>query len=147
MGVEIRDISGQDATDWRGLWAGYLDYHGVMLPPEVTDETWTRILDPASELRGRVALLDGKAVGFALYHSHLSTWASSYDCYLEDLFVTEVARGLGIGRALVDDLIGNCRTEGYARLYWHADKDNARARRFYDSYTPTDGHVRYRVKV
>jgi GNAT superfamily N-acetyltransferase len=147
MKVEIRDITSGDEGEWRALWGQYLAFYGVTLPPAVTNQTWARVVDNSTELRGRLAVLDGVAVGFALHHSHLSTWASSFDCYLEDLFVTEAARGHGVGRQLIDDLITHCRSIGYSRLYWHTDTGNARARKLYDSYTPDDGHVRYRIKI
>lgn len=145
--VEIRDIAPEDEVAWRGLWGQYLAFYSVELAPEVIDRTWARLCDPSALLRGRVAIVDGKTVGFALHHTHLSTWAVGDDCYLEDLFLAEDARGQGVGRALLDDLIAICREKGYSRLYWHTDEGNTRARKLYDSYTPTDGHVRYRVKL
>ena len=143
----IRDILLKDETAWRGLWAQYLAFYDVELMPEITTRTWGRLMDEASPLRGRVAELDGEIIGFALHHTHLSTWVEGADCYLEDLFLTESARGHGLGRALLDDLIAICRANGYARLYWHTDEGNSRARALYDSYTPYDGHVRYRIKL
>lgn len=56
-------------------------------------------------------------------------------------------RGHGIGRALIDDLRTLARARGWKRLYWHTGRDNARARALYDSYTPEDGHVRYRMTL
>jgi GNAT superfamily N-acetyltransferase len=147
MDFKIKDVAAQDEAVWRNLWTQYLAFYRVDLPPEVTQQTWDRMIDPNTTLRGRLAVLDGVVVGFALHHTHLSTWASSYDCYLEDLFLTDAARGRGIGRALVDDLIAHCRQTGYSRLYWHTDASNSRARKLYDSYTPDDGHVRYRIKI
>ena len=143
----IRDILPMDEAAWRALWAQYLAFYDVELAPEITTRTWGRLMDEASPLRGRVAELDGQIIGFALHHTHLSTWVKSADCYLEDLFLTESARGHGLGRALLDDLIAICRANGYARLYWHTDEGNSRARALYDSYTPYDGHVRYRIKL
>ena len=145
--MSIRDIVPSDEAAWRGLWGQYLAFYGVDLAPEITDQTWGRIVDAGSLLRGRLALSGGEALGFALHHTHLSTWAAGADCYLEDLFLTEGARGRGIGRALMDDLIAICRAKGYSRLYWHTDESNLRARKLYDSYTPTDGHVRYRIRI
>jgi GNAT superfamily N-acetyltransferase len=147
MAPVIRYISARDEAVWRDLWAQYLAFYTVALAPDITDQTWTRLIDPASLLRGRVAEVNGVVVGFALHHTHLSTWASAPDCYLEDLFLTPAARGHGVGRALLDDLIAICRANGNARLYWHTDEGNTRARALYDSYTPYDGHVRYRIKL
>jgi GNAT superfamily N-acetyltransferase len=145
--VEIRDLVASDEAAWRGLWAQYLAFYEVSLDAEVTDQTWARLVDPAALLRGRVAVVDGEVLGFALHHTHLSTWVAAPDCYLEDLFLAQAARGRGLGRALLDDLIAICRAKGYARLYWHTDERNARARALYDSYAPYDGHVRYRLKL
>ncbi|WP_050527321.1 GNAT family N-acetyltransferase [Pseudorhodobacter aquimaris] len=147
MTVAIRDITPEDEPLWRDLWDQYLTFYAVQLAPEVTDKTWARLIDPQAVLRGRVAVLDGVVVGFALYHHHLSTWAANPDCYLEDLFLTEAARGHGLGRGLIDDLIKICHESGYSRLYWHTDEGNTRARKLYDSYTPYDGHLRYRIKL
>jgi GNAT superfamily N-acetyltransferase len=145
--VEIRDLVASDEAAWRGLWAQYLAFYEVSLDAEITNQTWARLVDPAALLRGRVAVVDGEVLGFALHHTHLSTWVAAPDCYLEDLFLAQSARGRGLGRALLDDLIAICRAKGYARLYWHTDEGNTRARALYDSYAPYDGHVRYRLKL
>ena len=70
-------------------------------------------------------------LGFALHFRHESTWVIGEDCYLEDLFVVDSARGKGVGRALIGDLRHLAETQGCARLYWTADADNARARALY----------------
>ena len=145
--MEIRDLLADDEPAWRALWADYLAFYEVTLTPEVTDRTWARLMDTGSPLKGRVAVEGGAVMGFALHHSHCSTWVLGEDCYLEDLFVSDAARGQGLGRALLDDLIALARARGWHRLYWHTDETNARARALYDSYAPYDGHVRYRLKL
>ncbi|GAB1480027.1 GNAT family N-acetyltransferase [Paracoccaceae bacterium] len=146
--MTIRDIAAADEAAWRDLWVQYLAFYSVDLAPEITDHTWARLMDPASPLAGRVAVLEGGEVaGFALHHHHCSTWVAGEDCYLEDLFVADTARELGLGRALIDDLIALAKARGWQRLYWHTDEGNTRARALYDSYAPWDGHVRYRLKL
>ena len=147
MVLEIKDAAPPYEAAWRGLWQDYLIFYGVTLSDEVTDHTWDRMLDPASRLSGRFAYLDCTMVGFAIHHHHASTWVAGDDCYLEDLYLSQAARGQGIGRALIDDLIAVSRQKGCKRLYWHTDKDNATARRLYDHYAREDGHVRYRLAL
>ena len=48
-----------------------------------------------------VYLLAGDA-GFAQLRFRLSAWTGVEDCWLEDVFVRESARGTGLGRALVE---------------------------------------------
>jgi GNAT superfamily N-acetyltransferase len=86
-------------------------------------------------------------MGFAVWHHHVASWHTADDCYLEDLFVDPAARGQGLGRALLDDLIATARARGFGRIYWHTNEGNARARALYDSYTPADGHLRYRMAL
>jgi GNAT superfamily N-acetyltransferase len=147
MTLEIADATAADQAAWLGLWQKYLAFYNVTLLPEVTGHTWARMLDPDSCLSGRFAFVDGIMVGFAIHHHHASTWVVGDDCYLEDLFLDDTARGLGIGRTLIDDLIDIARKKGCKRLYWHTDKGNATARRLYDHYAKEDGHVRYRMPL
>lgn len=143
----IRDAEPGDEGAWLGLWAQYLAFYEVTLTPEVTAATWARLMDPASPVKMRLAVVGGEVVGFAIHLHHPSTWVLGEDCYLEDLFLTPAARGQGIGRALIDDLIALARAKGWHRLYWHTDEDNTTARKLYDTYVQTDGHVRYRMNL
>ncbi|MBW6505557.1 MAG: GNAT family N-acetyltransferase [Rhodobacteraceae bacterium] len=147
MSVEVRDVLVADEAAWRGLWADYLAFYGVDLADEITDATWARALDPESRLGLRLAVSGGRVLGFATHHWHLSTWAQGPDGYLEDLFVAEAARGKGVGRALITDLVALGRGRGWARLYWMTDHANARARVLYDSIAHHDGHIRYRMAL
>ena len=143
----IRDAEAGDEAAWRGLWSQYLAFYEVDLTPEVTAATWSRLMDPSSPMKMRLAVEDGTPVGFAIHLHHPSTWVAGEDCYLEDLFLAPEARGKGLGRALIDDLIALARARGWQRLYWHTDEGNTTARKLYDSYVQTDGHLRYRLKL
>ena len=146
--MRIRDATAADEAGFRRLWDAYLAFYDVTLAPAVTDQTWARILDPASPLSARVAVDGaGKVQGFAVWHHHVASWHLANDLYLEDLFVDAAARGTGLGRALLDDLFALARARGFGRIYWHTDEGNARARSLYDSYAPADGHIRYRLKL
>ncbi|HEX8047051.1 N-acetyltransferase family protein [Rhizobium sp.] len=146
MTVVVRDARPEDETRWRKLWAGYLAFYRVGVAPDITDATWSRVFDPTSTIFMRVAEVDGEIKGFALCITHEGTWITELECYLEDLFVDESARGHGVGRALLDDLVELCKGNGWARLYWHTEESNTTARKLYDSYVESDGHIRYRIK-
>lgn len=147
VGLDLRDLQVADKAAFLSLWRQYLAFYRVDLSDGVTQFTWARLMDAGSAMTGRVAALDGTMVGFAIHMHHASTWVAGDDCYLEDLFVTDTARGHGIGRALIDDVIGIARAAGWHRVYWHTDQGNTRARALYDQYTPSDGHIRYRLRL
>ncbi len=143
----IRDIRESDAAAWRRLWADYNDFYETAVPIDVTELTLRRLLDPTSTMIGRIAERNAHVAGFSVSVLHESSWTSSPTCYLEDLFVDPTLRGAGLGRALVQDLIDLGRARGWARLYWHTQADNERARRLYDSFVEADSFVRYRVTL
>ena len=143
----IRDIAAPDAPAWRRLWAYYLAFYKTSVPAAVTDATWARMLDPASSLFGRAATRDGAMIGFAIALVHEGTWTAAPVCYLEDLYVDPAARGGGVGKALLQDLVDSARAHGWSRLYWHTAESNATARGLYDQFCLADDHVRYRMKL
>ena len=76
-----------------------------------------------------------------------STGEASPIGYLEDLFVAPEARGHGVGRMLLQDLVVLARQNGWPKLYWHTRATNITARRLYDTFTRADDFVRYVVPL
>jgi GNAT superfamily N-acetyltransferase len=141
----IRDPEPDDEAAWRRLWAGYVAFYEADVSEAVTAGTWARLLDPNSGMIGRLAVLDGAVAGFTVSVLHSGSWTLAPTCYLEDLFVDPGARGHGLGRALIDDLVALGRARGWSRLYWHTKAGNETARRLYDRYAEADDFVRYRM--
>jgi GNAT superfamily N-acetyltransferase len=145
MAVIVRNARPADEGRWKLLWADYLAFYRTDVAPDITELTWRRVFDPSSTIFMRVAEEDGRMMGFAICLTHEGTWIRGRDCYLEDLFVDKGARGRGVGRALIDDLVALCKINGWERLYWHTEETNTVARALYDRYVESDGHIRYRV--
>jgi GNAT superfamily N-acetyltransferase len=140
----LRDPLPADEAAWRELWAGYNAFYETSVPEPVTARTWQRLLDPASPIFGRLAVVNGEVAGFCNYVLHEGTWVAAPICYLEDLFVEPRFRGHGLGRMLIADLVEGGKTKGWSRLYWHTRQSNP-ARRLYDEFTQADDFVRYRL--
>lgn len=141
----IRDAGPDDEAIWRTQWADYLGFYGEHLSAGITDRTWSRILDPTSPIFCRLAARDGKVLGFSVVVLHEGSWTDRPIAYLEDLFVDADARGAGLGRALIEDLIALGQARDWSRLYWHTRVDNTAARRLHDAFFPADDFVRYRL--
>ena len=71
--------------------------------------------------------------GFALYYIRYSTWKGQA-MYLEDILVTEDARGKGIGKLLFDQLIVEAKEKGFDRMIWQVLEWNEPAINFYKKY-------------
>jgi GNAT superfamily N-acetyltransferase len=80
-----------------------------------------------------VAELDGEVVGMALTYFRYSTWKGKR-LYLEDLVVTESARGRGVGRALIEATIQLARETNCTGLMWQVLDCNKSAIEFYKRF-------------
>jgi GNAT superfamily N-acetyltransferase len=143
--VEVRELRPSDRQNWDALWSGYLEFYEHRLPQAITDHVWQRLIDPADQPYGLVALDEtGALVGFVHYHFHLSTWSVAGYCYLEDLYVAAAARGKGAGRALIEAVYRAADERGATRVYWHTQETNAQARELYDKVAELTPFVQYR---
>ena len=75
-----------------------------------------------------LAEADGEAVGGAIYRPSYSTFEGCQGLYVEDLFVAESARGLGVGRMLMARLAGIAHERGCSRmslavLHWNPARE------------------------
>lgn len=65
-----------------------------------------------------IAEYEGKPVGFALYFENFSTFQGRTGLYLEDLFVDQEMRGLGIGKKLFQAVAAEAVRRGCQRMEW-----------------------------
>ena len=100
--IEIRPLRLDERADWEPLWRGYLDFYKTSVPQQTYDTTWARLHDPDEPMWLLGATVDGKLLGIVHYLYHRSCWTVGDYCYLQDLFVAEEARKLGLGRALIE---------------------------------------------
>lgn len=80
-----------------------------------------------------VAEENGTIPGFALYYIRYSTWKGQR-MYLEDIIVTEAARGRGIGKLLMDQLIKEAKEKRFTGITWQVLEWNTPAINFYKKY-------------
>ena len=85
---------------------------------------------PIPQFEAILAFLDGEPAGAALFHTRFSTWLGRPGLYLEDLYVTEAARGHGVGRRLMVRLAAIAVERGWGRIDFHVLDWNP-AREFY----------------
>ena len=80
-----------------------------------------------------VAEENGIINGFALYYIRYSTWKGQR-MYLEDILVTESARGHGLGSLLMNALIEEARIRNFTGITWQVLHWNEPALNFYRKF-------------
>ncbi len=83
-----------------------------------------------------VAEDNNSILGFALYYIRYSTWKGQR-MYLEDILVTEAARGKGIGTLLFNQLIEEAKEKKLNGIVWQVLEWNEPAIQFYKKYQAT----------
>lgn len=97
--------------------------------------------DPNTEyLLGAVA--GGPPAGVVQQRYRHSVWTGSEDAWLEDLYVTEEARGTGLGRALTGYAMERAQDRGCGRIQLDVNAANAPAKTLYESlgFSPWQDH-------
>lgn len=94
-----------------------------------------------------IASLDNRPVGFAVFFPSYSTFLGRPGLYLEDLFVRPEARGVGVGRELLEYLARLTVERGWGRLEWRVLDWNEPSISFYKKLgaQPLDDWTVFRV--
>jgi ribosomal protein S18 acetylase RimI-like enzyme len=130
----IRRANPDDIGDLTRLIAEFRDWWGKTDPPgaQIRATLEALIADPSTEY---LLAFDGggAAVGVCQLRYRLSVWTGVEDCWLEDLFVSEGARGGGHGQELVERACESARTRGCKRIELDVNEQNEVALGFYGS--------------
>lgn len=143
MSIKIRPIELGDKERWLELFKEYIVFYKSSLSDAQFELTWKR-LNSEFNIKGLVAEVDNKIVGFTHYIWRPSTWEVEDFCYLEDLYVDPKNRRSGVGRALIKAVEEIASAKGSKRLYWTTAPDNETARKLYDKVAITD-RVQYKI--
>lgn len=140
----IRALRPDEREAWEPFWQAYLVFYESSVPPETADILWTRLHDDNEPMFVLGAFQAGQLIGIVHYLFHRSSWTIDDYCYLQDLYVSEEARGLGAGRALIEAVEQAARQKGASRVYWLTKEDNHIARALYDKLADRSGFIQYR---
>ena len=87
---------------------------------------------PSPAFQGLIAERSGQALAYALYAFDYSTDTGSRTVFLHDLFVRSVARGEGVGQALMRRVMEICKAAGATSMNWLVWHTNESAIGFYE---------------
>ena len=130
----IAAVTEADLPDLLPLMRGYCDFYEVDPPDDaLLALSRTLISDPEREGLQLIARDDdGTAVGFATVFWTWSTLSASRLGVMNDLFVSDRARGGGVADDLIAACAKRCRERGATSLDWQTAHTNERARAVYE---------------
>ena len=147
MSIAVRQIQVGDKSAWQELYFDYLKFYETS-PSDVNSELlWGRLTNSEPQIQGLVAEANGVVIGIVHFHYQLSTWTDTFDCYLEDLYVAEEARGNGAAKALIRAVKELSTERKCSKLFWITKESNTTARKLYDNVATLSDFVRYEVEL
>ena len=123
----IRLAEPADLDTVAALLCAFRDWWGASTP---SDETMRGAVEQLLRDPNTEYLLAGTS-GLAQLRFRLSAWTGVEDCWLEDVFVADDARGTGLGRALVEAAMERARARGCRRIELDVQESNEHAIRLY----------------
>ena len=145
---KLRELNKDDFDSWRRLWSVYLAFYNTSLNELIYETTFARLVskDNTSQ-NGIVACKNDEMVGLVHYIFHPDNWNIEDDCYLQDLFVVETARSLGVGRSLIEAVYAKAEERGSPGVYWLTEKKNKQARALYDKIARATSFIEYSYSI
>ncbi|CDN47994.1 GNAT family N-acetyltransferase [Neorhizobium galegae] len=148
MALTIREAVREDAATLLGFIRELAIYEKAEHEVAATSETiGNSIFGTGSVTHALVCEQDGVPIGMAIWFFSYSTWQAKNGLYLEDLYVTPKARGLGAGKALLKRLAQIAVENGCGRFEWSVLDWNEPAIRVYEAIgaEPMTEWIRYRL--
>jgi len=132
--LQIAPVEAAEFERLLPLIAAYQRFYEV---DEVDEERnrafFRRFLAPSGDGMLLGARGGGELIGYACLYWHFSSLSAAETVLMNDLFVSETARGRGAGRALIEASAAVARERGATHLQWATAPDNLIAQRLYDS--------------
>ncbi|MEQ1405624.1 GNAT family N-acetyltransferase [Neorhizobium sp. Rsf11] len=148
MALIIREAVREDTATLLGFIRELALYEKAEHEVAATAETIREsIFGRDSVTRALICEQDGEPVGMAIWFFSYSTWQARNGLYLEDLYVTPKARGLGAGKAMLKRLAAIALENDCGRFEWSVLDWNEPAIRVYEAIgaEPMKEWVRYRL--
>jgi GNAT superfamily N-acetyltransferase len=132
--TEIRPVSSEEFPQFEPLFVLYQEFYEVDdIDPERNRVFFSRFLGGTDD-GWLLGAFDGdEAVGFGCFYRTMSSLSATDIVLLNDLYVSESARGQGAGRALIEAGAELARQAGATHLVWETAPDNHRAQALYDT--------------
>ncbi|MCM1524886.1 MAG: GNAT family N-acetyltransferase [Ruminococcus sp.] len=133
MEIKVRRADISDAQTVCALMLKLAEFENLQDKFTASPRAVAEMMNEPNGLRGVIAEADGKTAGMAVYNFYkLASFSGKRVMYIEDIFVAEEYRGMGIGKMIFDELILAAKGSGCIKIEWKCLEWNMSARAFYE---------------
>jgi GNAT superfamily N-acetyltransferase len=131
--LTIREVTEENFDDFLGLIIKLAEYEKLQPPDE---EAQTRLrrdcLSEKPKYKAYLGRLGDKAVSYIIYFFTYSSFLALPTLYLEDIFVLQEYRRLGVGKEMFTFIKQIAKDEGCGRIEFTVLNWNSSAQQFYE---------------
>ena len=131
--MRIWRASADEAPQVAALLVAFRDHMGRDWPPAATFLASVERLIARDDTEYLLAAADDEPQAVVQVRYRWSVWWDAEDCWLEDLYVRDDARGAGLGRALTEAVMERAAGRGCRRVELDVNSENTAALRLYRS--------------
>lgn len=133
MSIEIKRSTAGDIPAIIALMRSFAEYEKLGQYFEATEESLhAAMFGERGFVEGMLALDSGKPFGYALFYPYFASFRGQIGYYLEDIYVHEKYRRMGIGEAMLRTLAVHAKSRGYERIDFQVLEWNEPAVKFYE---------------
>jgi len=137
----IRDFQENDIDQLIILCAKHASHEQSAYDPEdKAEHLKSALLSDSPCLRCWIVMVKNKYAGYVTFTFDFSTWDARYYLHLDCIYLEEKFRGLGIGKAVMEKLVDEAKSNNCVNLQWQTPVFNKMAIKFYERIggTPRD---------
>jgi ribosomal protein S18 acetylase RimI-like enzyme len=131
--VRVWRAAPDEAPIVAALLAGFRDHLGYDRPGDASILASVERIIVSGDAEYLLAATGDEAQAVAQVRYRWGVWWDAEDCWLEDLYVRDDARGTGLGRALTEAVMERAAARGCRRVELDVNTENTPALRLYQS--------------
>ena len=133
MSISIEKAAPENIPQIFALMREFAEYEKLLEFFEATEERLETALFGDGKVADAILAFDGeRVVAYAVFFPYFSTFRGQRGIYLEDIFITENARGKGVGEIMLKFIARLARTRGFERIDFQVLQWNTPAIAFYE---------------
>jgi len=128
----IKPPSQNDFSEWKTLYIKYLAFYKTKLTDQQLSMLWSWFFAPEKDMYCNLAVHANKIIGLVHFREYLRPIKAATAVFMDDLYVDNNFRGMGIARCLIKSVNNFCLDKNIPLVRWATAHDNQIAMQLYD---------------